>query len=121
MAMADITAASAAAKTGRTRVRRFFIGSQCRPVCEPDHADGFFVCEGVKTVTCRCFVWIHLCSPAKLRIEQHMNAITIQRILLECGEARMVLASDCESRPVIGLSCKGDGEPVFVQIDRVTM
>jgi len=50
-----------------------------------------------------------------------MNAITIQRILLECGEARMVLASDCESRPVIGLSCKGDGEPVFVQIDRVTM
>ena len=47
-----------------------------------------------------------------------MNAITIQQTLLDCGNARVVLANDAESRPVVGLSC-GDGE--FVQIDRVTM
>jgi len=48
-----------------------------------------------------------------------MNAITIQQTLLECGNARVVLANDAELRPVVGLSC-GDGE-TFVQIDRVTM
>lgn len=50
-----------------------------------------------------------------------MNAITIQQTLLECGDARMVLANDSEARPLVGLSYEGNGEPVFVQIDRVTM
>ena len=48
-----------------------------------------------------------------------MNAITIQQTLLECGNARVVLANDSELRPVVGLSW-GDGA-TFVQIDRVTM
>jgi hypothetical protein len=48
-----------------------------------------------------------------------MNAITIQQTLLECGNARVVLANDAELRPVVGLSsCDGAD---FVQIDRVTM
>jgi len=50
-----------------------------------------------------------------------MNAITIQQTLLDCGYARVVLANDAESRPLMGLSCEGDGASVFVQIDRVTM
>ena len=49
-----------------------------------------------------------------------MNAITIQQTLLECGNARVVLANDAELRPVVGLSCGGDEGP-FVQIDRVTL
>jgi len=50
-----------------------------------------------------------------------MNAITIQQTLLDCGNARVVLANDAELRPVVGLSCDdADGE-TFVQIDRVTM
>ncbi|RQP21948.1 hypothetical protein [Piscinibacter terrae] len=48
-----------------------------------------------------------------------MNAITIQQTLLDCGDARVVLASDADMRPVVGLSTHG-GER-FVQIDRVTM
>jgi hypothetical protein len=48
-----------------------------------------------------------------------MNAITIQQTLLECGDARVVLANDAEMRPVVGLSTNS-GER-FVQIDRVTM
>jgi hypothetical protein len=48
-----------------------------------------------------------------------MNAITIQQTLLDCGNARVVLANDAELRPVVGLSLS-DGE-TFVQIDRVTM
>lgn len=52
-----------------------------------------------------------------------MNAITIQSTLLECGEGRVVLASDAESRPVVGVSTVGRAAqaPVFVQIDRVTL
>jgi len=56
--------------------------------------------------------------------ERRMNAITIQQTLLECGgEARVVIASDEASRPLMGLSLAlgGDRPPVFVQIDRVTM
>jgi hypothetical protein len=48
-----------------------------------------------------------------------MNAITIQQTLLDCGDARVVLANDAEMRPVVGLSTHS-GER-FVQIDRVTM
>jgi len=48
-----------------------------------------------------------------------MNAITIQQTLLECGNARVVLANDAELRPMVGLSWGDDGP--FVQIDRVTM
>jgi len=52
-----------------------------------------------------------------------MNAITIQQTLLDCGEARVVLANDAACRPVVGVSldAHGAGEPAFVQIDRVTM
>lgn len=52
-----------------------------------------------------------------------MNAITIQSTLLECGEGRVVLASDADARPVVGVSMAGpsDDSPVFVQIDRVTL
>lgn len=53
-----------------------------------------------------------------------MDAITIQQTLLECGAARVVLANDAASRPVVGVSVEAadsDGHPVFVQIDRVTM
>jgi hypothetical protein len=48
-----------------------------------------------------------------------MNAITIHQTLLDCGDARVVLANDAEMRPVVGLSTRS-GER-FVQIDRVTM
>ena len=47
-----------------------------------------------------------------------MNAITIQHTLLHCGEARVVIANDAESRPLVGVSAEGGR---FVQIDRVTM
>jgi hypothetical protein len=52
-----------------------------------------------------------------------MNPITIQQTLLDCGgEARVVLANDAASRPVVGLSVQASDHPeVFVQIDRVTM
>jgi hypothetical protein len=52
-----------------------------------------------------------------------MNAITIQTTLLDCGEGRVVLANDAEARPLVGISMqrRSDAEPVFVQIDRVTM
>lgn len=56
--------------------------------------------------------------------ECHMNAITIQQTLLECGgEARVVLANDANERPLMGLSLAlgADQPPTFVQIDRVTM
>lgn len=48
-----------------------------------------------------------------------MNSITICQTLLDCGDARVVLANDSDMRPVVGLST-ADGER-FVQIDRVTM
>lgn len=48
-----------------------------------------------------------------------MNALTIQKTLLDCGDARVVVASDREHRSMLGLS-RDDGA-VFVQIDRVTM
>jgi hypothetical protein len=50
-----------------------------------------------------------------------MNAITIQHTLLDCGDARVVLANDAQRRPLLGMSCDGPGRPVFIQIDRVTM
>jgi len=52
-----------------------------------------------------------------------MHAITIQQTLLECGNARVVLANDEASRPVVGVSMPRTGgrQPIFVQIDRVTM
>jgi hypothetical protein len=53
-----------------------------------------------------------------------MDAITIQQTLLECGAARVVLANDADSRPVVGVSVDAadpDGHALFVQIDRVTM
>ena len=50
-----------------------------------------------------------------------MNAITIQTTLLDCGEGRVVLASDAEARPLVGVSMQRGGDAVFVQIDRVTM
>jgi hypothetical protein len=51
-----------------------------------------------------------------------MNAITIQQTLLECGDARVVLANDAAARPLVGVSVSGGvSRPVFVQIDRVTM
>ena len=52
-----------------------------------------------------------------------MNAITIQETLLECGDARVVLANDEAHRPVVGISMPGAdaGHARFVQIDRVTM
>ena len=46
-----------------------------------------------------------------------MSAITIQQTLLDCGQARMVLAADSDHRPVVGVMRSGD----FLQIDRVTM
>ena len=48
-----------------------------------------------------------------------MSAITIQRTLLDCGQARMVLASDSSQRPMVGMTREADGG--FLQIDRVTM
>ena len=51
-----------------------------------------------------------------------MHTITIQQTLLQCGEGRLVLASDAERRPLLGLSLQRDGVAErFVQIDRVTM
>ena len=51
-----------------------------------------------------------------------MNTITIQRTLLQCGEGRVVLASDADHRPLVGLSVEGRGAVNrFVQIDRVTL
>lgn len=52
-----------------------------------------------------------------------MSAITIQQTLLDCGDARVVLANDAACRPVVGVSldAHAEGEPAFVQIDRVTM
>lgn len=50
-----------------------------------------------------------------------MNAITIQETILDCGDARVVLANDAASRPLVGLSCDDAEGAVFVQIDRVTM
>lgn len=52
-----------------------------------------------------------------------MNVITIQTTLLDCGEGRVVLACDADARPLVGVSVQRgtDAEPVFVQIDRVTM
>lgn len=53
-----------------------------------------------------------------------MADFTIQETLLECGgDARVVLACDEASRPVVGLSVDAgaDDNCVFVQIDRVTM
>ena len=52
-----------------------------------------------------------------------MNVITIQQTLLECSaHAHVVLASDEDSRPVLGVSLAyADRPPAFVQIDRVTM
>jgi hypothetical protein len=57
------------------------------------------------------------------QMSRSMNAITIQQTLLDCGEARVVLANDAACRPVVGVSLAacGAGEPAFVQIDRVTM
>ena len=56
-------------------------------------------------------------------LTQRMNAITIQQTLLDCGDARVVLANDAACRPVLGVSlaARDAGQPVFVQIDRVTM
>lgn len=48
-----------------------------------------------------------------------MNAITIQQTLLDCGQARMVLASDSSQRPMVGVMHGAGGG--FLQIDRVTM
>jgi hypothetical protein len=50
-----------------------------------------------------------------------MSPITIQTTLLECGEGRVVLASDAAERPVVGVSVPNADAPVFVQIDRVTL
>lgn len=50
-----------------------------------------------------------------------MNVITIQETLLDCGRAQVVLANDAGHRTLMGLSCRGDSGPLFVQIDRVTM
>ena len=52
-----------------------------------------------------------------------MNAITIQTTLLDCGEGCVVLASDGDARPLVGVSVPrgSDAAPLFVQIDRVTM
>jgi hypothetical protein len=50
-----------------------------------------------------------------------MSAITIEKILLNCGEGRVVVASDGERRPMLGVSpCEGHAGS-FVQIDRVTV
>lgn len=48
-----------------------------------------------------------------------MSAITIQQTLLDCGQARMVLASDASQRPMVGVT-RGAADD-FLQIDRVTM
>jgi hypothetical protein len=50
-----------------------------------------------------------------------MNAFTIQETLLDCGDARVVLASDSEHGSMVGLSRDDVAGAVFVQIDRVTM
>jgi hypothetical protein len=50
-----------------------------------------------------------------------MSPITIQTTLLECGEGRVVLASDAAERPVVGVSLSNSDAAVFVQIDRVTL
>jgi len=52
-----------------------------------------------------------------------MNAITIQQTLLDCGEARVVLANDSSRREMVGVTMPNADTrpPLFVQIDRVTM
>ena len=53
-----------------------------------------------------------------------MDPITIRQTLLECGDARVVLANDAAERPLVGVSVEGEAagsHPLFVQIDRVTM
>ena len=51
-----------------------------------------------------------------------MSAITIQQTLLDWGHARVVLANDASSRPMVGVAVdRGEAGPSFVQIDRVTM
>ena len=53
----------------------------------------------------------------------HHHPITIQQTLLQCGDARVVLASDSEHHSMVGVTYGPNdcGLPTFVQIDRVTM
>ena len=52
-----------------------------------------------------------------------MHPITIRETLLNRDDGALVLASDAQERPLVGVSPPtGDAEsPAFVQIDRVTM
>ncbi|HEX6707224.1 MAG TPA: hypothetical protein VF169_20875 [Albitalea sp.] len=52
-----------------------------------------------------------------------MHPITIRETLLNDDDGTLVLASDANERPLVGVSPRpGEpGAPAFVQIDRVTM
>jgi hypothetical protein len=55
--------------------------------------------------------------------ETTMHLITIEETLLQCGDARVVIAKDGDQRSLVGVSHgqQDAGDFVFVQIDRVTV
>ena len=50
-----------------------------------------------------------------------MHSITIRETLLNRDDGTLVLASDANERPLVGVSPRTGEGPAFVQIDRVTM